>query len=134
MRYSHYDLNIYPINFYVISIELSEKVDYSKKRKLLNKLNNIDVFDKDDIDNIFDCIKNYKNCGTTYSNTNTNQICIVLINLDNRRNNIIAHEKRHAEDRIIEWCKLEDREACAYLAGYLQDLIDKHFEDENEFT
>lgn len=40
-----------------------------------------------------------------------------IVNLN--KNDVICHEKRHVEDRILEHCGVEDIETAAYLAGFL---------------
>jgi hypothetical protein len=39
------------------------------------------------------------------------------------RMEVLCHEKRHVEDRILQRCLVEDIEASAYLAGYLGKMM-----------
>lgn len=40
-----------------------------------------------------------------------------------RRRNVLNHEKRHVEDDILQHLGINDKEAAAYLAGYLSSYI-----------
>ena len=36
---------------------------------------------------------------------------------------IIAHEKRHLEDRVLQWASVNDIESAGFLAGYLAKMM-----------
>lgn len=57
-------------------------------------------------------------------------IIITRCSSENKRINILLHEKRHIEDYILDMCGVHDIEAAAYLAGYLggKVLNDKKYQ------
>jgi hypothetical protein len=61
-------------------------------------------------------------------------IIITRCSSENKRMNVILHEKRHIEDYILDMCGIHDIEAAGYLAGYLGDKIlnDKKYQIWNE--
>ena len=48
-------------------------------------------------------------------------IVVVLLPMhsDDKRTEVLAHEKRHVEDDILRHCGIKDEEAAGYLAGFL---------------
>jgi hypothetical protein len=61
------------------------------------------------------------NGGDHFFNGNKKASMIILYPMTSikNRNSILCHEKRHMEDRILSFCRIDDLEAAAYLAGYL---------------
>jgi len=59
--------------------------------------------------------------GELYWNFNEKRFLIVFYNMTNEKDmiKIYMHEKRHLEDRILEFCSIHDMETAAYLSGYL---------------
>lgn len=59
--------------------------------------------------------------GWTITNFGNKRICVVLLPMrsDDRRISVLGHEKRHVEDDILSHCGVDDKEASAYLAGFL---------------
>lgn len=88
-----------------------------------------DLFDEFDIDddNAIDNIINERyDGGETYVNTGQRQGVILIYKFDNINvfHNILNHEKRHLLDRIgLVHLILEEREAIAYLDGYVSEQI-----------
>jgi len=41
----------------------------------------------------------------------------------------LNHEKRHLVDRIMEWARINDTEAAAYLDGYVSKEVFKHIKE-----
>lgn len=60
-----------------------------------------------------------KNGGITCSRLATHDIFIVFYPFTNedKMTEVYLHEKRHVEDRILAFCRVDDRETAAYLAG-----------------
>lgn len=67
----------------------------------------------------------YMNGGDTFRNMEKKRFLVVLSPCENEetRREIINHEKRHVEDRLLEWIGIHDIEASAYLAGYLSKFM-----------
>ena len=59
--------------------------------------------------------------GLTISNFGLKRILVVLLKMrsEEQRRKVLAHEKRHVEDDILEHGGINDKEAAAFLAGYL---------------
>lgn len=62
-----------------------------------------------------------KDGGTTYRNGRLKRFLVVFYNVTSveEREQIWAHEKRHIEDRIMQFCGIDDIETAGYIAGYL---------------
>lgn len=65
------------------------------------------------------------NGGNTYRQLGNRKILVTIYPCKDEatRREILNHEKRHIEDRILEHCGVDDIEASAYLAGYLSRYI-----------
>lgn len=63
----------------------------------------------------------YIDGGDTFRNMGKKKFLVILLPCEDEetRRGIINHEKRHVEDRLLEWVGINDSEASAYLAGYL---------------
>ena len=61
--------------------------------------------------------------GDTFRNFDKGQMLVIFYRMTNGRTkrNIYGHEKRHVEDRVLQWCGVNDIEAAAYLAGFLTE-------------
>lgn len=59
--------------------------------------------------------------GWTLACLGIKRIIVVLLPMrsEERRCEVVNHEKRHVEDDILRHCGIEDAEAAAYLAGFL---------------
>lgn len=71
---------------------------------------------------ILDAVKNGDvDGGWTISNFGLKRILVVLLKMrtEAQRRKVLAHEKRHVEDDILEHASVNDKEAAGYLAGYL---------------
>lgn len=84
-------------------------------------------FNFPDEDDIVELLQNGRNGGRTYTKTGTRDIVILLFPWTNEEWFIrtINHEKRHVVDDIIEWHNIQDKEASAYLDGYISAEIYK---------
>jgi hypothetical protein len=63
--------------------------------------------------------------GEHFYNTRQRKSIIFLYRITSQksRKNILCHEKRHLEDRILNHCLVDDIESAAYLAGYLGEKL-----------
>ena len=78
--------------------------------------------DKEWINYTISGIKNDStNGGDTYRNLDLKKILVIFYRMTNERerSNVYSHEKRHIEDRILEWASIHDIESAGLLAGYL---------------
>lgn len=59
--------------------------------------------------------------GWTISNFGMKRFIVVLLKTSSpgRRLEVLTHEKRHVEDDLLEYCGINDKEAAAYLSGFL---------------
>lgn len=79
------------------------------------------------IDNI---IHNYKNGGETFRNLNKCKILVIFYAMENdyERAKVYSHEKRHIEDRLLQWFSVDDIESSALLAGHLGKVFYEFYE------
>lgn len=81
----------------------------------------------DDTNAVLDFIRSDKtDGGDTWRNFDNGQMLVIFYRMTNGRTkrNRYGHEKRHVEDRILQWCGIDDIEAAAYLAGFLSEQFD----------
>lgn len=107
---------IYDIDITMVQIENSN--DKEPIRKLLNSIK----AREEDVQTTLDNIENEStNGGDTYRCLEARRITVVFFPFTNsdERINIFDHEKRHVEDRILEYFSVQDNESAALLAGYL---------------
>jgi len=71
-----------------------------------------------DISKSFDSTKN---AGMTYIDRTAQKLLIIIFPATSPEEllSTIGHEKRHAEDFILEECGIYDKESAGYLAGFL---------------
>lgn len=116
MKYYKFKIKIYDWDIFYIEVE-------SKKdaKKVVKKLESIGV-PKDAMDDVGPAIKNNaQNGGEHFYNSGRRWSIILMYQASNnsRKFEIICHEKRHIEDRIMEHLGLEGTEAGAFIAGYI---------------
>ena len=116
MKKSKFKVPLYNYDVTVIQIESSK--DKSALIKEFAKMELPEEYYKDSIEYVEN---NYMNGGDTYRNMLIKQFLVIiyLCESENIRREIMGHEKRHIEDRILEYVGINDIEASAYLAGYL---------------
>lgn len=74
------------------------------------------------INEIGDAIeRGYYNGGDTFRDMNLRKILVIFYRMEDEeiRAQIYAHEKRHIEDRVMQWASVDDIESAGLLAGYL---------------
>ena len=110
---------IYDIHIDDIQIETPD--DFSQFSKIAKKLN----LTEDDIDYVINNIRTGFNGGDTFRNMRLRRILVIIYRCKSEkvRRNVVNHEKRHVEDRILEYYNITDIEASAFLAGYLSEFI-----------
>lgn len=90
--------------------------------KLIKELKSLDIINsQEEEDDIRKSIDNECDGATTYYRRAdcTLVVVIYLQYKDDRRREVLAHEKRHCEDDILEHLGINDKETAAYLAGWL---------------
>lgn len=65
--------------------------------------------------------RNCRNGGDTYRNLDLKRVVVIFYRTtsERERSNVYSHEKRHIEDRVLEWYSVNDIEAAGLLAGFL---------------
>lgn len=121
MKKLKFKLPIYDTEITVIQLELGDT--YKQVRNSLPKHLSEECFE-----DIKDCVEHYEDNwdgGWTMNNKSLNSAIIMFTGFSSaaKRANVVAHEKRHLEDRILSRARIEDTEAAAYLAGYLEEKL-----------
>lgn len=116
------EIPIYRYTLYLIKLS-SE--DYKGERPLTSKigLRNKPIYLEEKVcDEIDENIKEGNFNGAITCHNGGTRIIVVFfypINNEDIATEVYEHEKRHAEDYILEHLDIQDMEAAAYLAGYL---------------
>lgn len=101
----------------IFEVEKSKDAD-----KLIKELKNLNIIEsKEDESEIYASVENECDGATTYYRRSDCTLVVVIYKQcdSNRRREVLAHEKRHCEDHILEHLGINDRETAAYLAGWL---------------
>lgn len=114
MKIKKFKVDIY--DWDVILIETKSKKDWKKVKKELVKF-------KCSSEDIIHAKANMskKNGGEHFYQLTRRESLLLLYPRDSKksRNEVLCHEKRHIENRILAYCGIDDNEASAFLAGYL---------------
>lgn len=120
MKKKTFTIPIYDFN--VTWIEIESKDD---KDKLLQEMSKMKC-QKEDMDDVINGVEGgCINGGSTFRNMDLKKFLVIIHPCENEsmRRNIVNHEKRHIEDRLLKFVGVDDIEASAYLAGYLSKFI-----------
>lgn len=120
MKKTKFNVPIYGYDVTVIEIE--GKRDKAKVRKEMEEVK----CTQEHIDSVADGIdKGNYNGGHTFRNLDIMSFLVIIYPCKDEatRREIINHEKRHVEDRLLQHCGVEDVESSAYLAGYLSRFM-----------
>lgn len=110
--------NIPIYNFDVFFVEVEGKEDVTPLRRLLRKQGLSDEIEGE----ILSAVEEGSfDGGWTLSALGRRLFYVILLPMSSEesRVNVLNHEKRHIEDDLLEYCGVDDKEAAAYLAGYL---------------
>ena len=102
----------------IILIHIEGKQD---KDKILKEMKSFNC-PQEDIEDVQKSIEEEDtNGGWTFRKMGLRLFLVMILPCVNEeiRRDIVAHEKRHVEDRLLQHCSIDDIEASAYLAGYL---------------
>lgn len=105
-------------NVYVTYVIIESSKDYNDLAKVVKSIR----LDKEQSDRCLEIVKrDCVNGGDTIRQLNYRKIfCIIYrCTSDTIRKDIICHEKRHIEDRILEYFHVNDIESAGLLAGFL---------------
>lgn len=86
--------------------------------------------DDEDKEEIFTDIKNENHDGgTTYRSFPTQEFLVIFFKFSSEeaKVNVYAHEKRHIEDRLMQYLEINDIETAGYLAGFLAVEFNKFY-------
>lgn len=110
---------IYGVHIDYVQIETPD--DSSQFSKIAKRLS----MAEDDIDYVINNIRTGFNGGDTFRNMRLRRILVIIYRYKSEkvRRNVVNHEKRHVEDRILEYYNITDIEASAFLAGHLSEFI-----------
>jgi hypothetical protein len=119
MKYKKFKVDLFEWNVELIEIESPK--DEKKVKRIMSKFDSED-FTGDVIENIR---KRVLDGGCHFYNEGWRKSLILLFEMSSQeqRNNVLCHEKRHLEDRIIMSLGIKDEETSAYLAGYLGKML-----------
>lgn len=108
--------------FEVTMVEIESSKDADLVTPIFQK---VKMAQEDIVSEIDTIRKGCFNGGNTYRNTHLRKFVVVLYPFTSQRAriNVISHEKRHVEDRILEHCLIDDMETAAYLAGFLSEKM-----------
>lgn len=120
MQTLEFTVPLYEINVTLVQIESFD--DCAEVNRLCNDFGMEADMTQAVIDHI---VKNHKNGGDTFRNFEKGKMLVLFYEMENEkvRANRYAHEKRHIEDRILQWCGVDDIEASAYIAGFLGEKM-----------
>lgn len=120
MKQKEFNVPIYNFNITIIEIESKEDKDQVKSIMEDFKISSEQI--KETCDYIE---QESMNGGETHRNLLLHKFLVIIYpckSIDVRRE-VINHEKRHIEDRMLNYLDINDIEAAAYLAGYLSTYM-----------
>lgn len=107
---------IFNHNLYVFEVEKKKDID-----KLIKELKSLDILDAEEEKDVRNHVELGSDGAATYYRRGDCTLVVVIYiqTEDGRRREVLAHEKRHCEDDILEHLGINDKETAAYLAGWL---------------
>lgn len=121
MKKLKFTIPIYDIDVVLLQVECKEDGDaIIEECKQYNISEEIEKELRDTIG------KDLCNGASTFWNCGLHVAVIVFYRMESgsRKRVCYSHEKRHLEDRILDFCGIDDGEAAAYLAGFLSEYFD----------
>lgn len=116
----------FKVPIYDVELTLVQVEKKSDEGHVVSLLKAHDVA-QEHIEGVMDNIeKGHMDGGVTFHDLPARVILVVFYPFTSLRweSNIYSHEKRHCEDRILEFFSVEDIESGGLLAGYLGELFD----------
>lgn len=118
MKIKKFKIDVY--DWDVTFIETKSEMDFERVKKELVKFK----IKKDDIEYVREQMKR-KNGGEHFYQKERRESLVILYPMSSARMRmeVICHEKRHVEDRLLQRCCIDDVEAAAYIAGFLGKMM-----------
>lgn len=116
MKTLKFDIPLYGIHVDLVQVETKDDKDGVIKFMRAIKCQ------QEFINEIGDAIeRGCYNGGDTLRDMNLRKILVIFYRMEDEetRAQIYAHEKRHIEDRVMQWASVDDIESAGLLAGYL---------------
>lgn len=107
----------------VVLVELSKKDNPNDVLKLLSEFIPVDKELTKEVTNNIN--RRCYNGGSHYFYLMDRMSLILLypVSSKEKRINVLCHEKRHVEDRILKYSNIDDIETAGYLAGFLAEEL-----------
>jgi len=118
MKKFEFNIEIYDWTVFIVLIK--NQKDHLKLEEFLSDKS----IKKKDLKHIVSFVKDgITDGGEALFNGNKRTSIVIIYESTNeaKKINIISHEKRHCEDRILNWLYIRDMESAAFLAGYLAE-------------
>lgn len=115
IKYS-FKIPLYGVDVMLVQVESADDAEAVE-----SILRNIKA-DKEYADDTVNGIKRgCRNGGDTYRNEDLKRFVVIFYRMSSEKNrdNCYSHEKRHIEDRVLEWYSVNDIESAGLLAGFL---------------
>lgn len=121
MKKLKFDVPLYDINVTLVQVESPDDADEVKIC-----CEGIGLSSEDTEATLEFVKQDKRDGGDTWRNFEKGQMLVIFYRMTDGRikRNRYGHEKRHVEDRILQWCGVDDIEAAAYLAGFLSEQFD----------
>lgn len=129
MKFKHIDIEM--LGFDILFIETNVGDEHETAKSKTAEFNEVIVLlesmklNEGNIDYIETRVCDMIDSGIALYNNDERTCAIIIANPshDEILHELISHEKRHVEDNILDYCEIDDREAAAYLSGYLAKKI-----------
>lgn len=108
-----------------VNITLVQVEGREDKEAILRLMKRHRITEKDDIDSVMDNVDNkeydMRDGGDTFYRLIQREMVVIFypFSSDEAKEEIMGHEKRHIEDRILKFFSIDDIETSALLAGFL---------------
>lgn len=122
MKTLKFDIPLYGIHVDLVQVETKDDKDGVIKFMRAIKC------EQEFINEFTDYIeRGYYDGGSTYRDMDLSKILVIFFPTsdDETRAELYAHEKRHIEDRVMQWASVDDIESAGLLAGYLGRMFFK---------
>lgn len=115
----------FKIPIYDYDVTFVEVEFFYEKEQVVKELKSIKC-SQEGIDEVIECFDmKTMNGGWTFRNLDLAKFVVIILPCKDEvtRRNVVNHEKRHIEDRLMEHCNVSDIEAAAYIAGFISKYV-----------